>query len=248
MKPKNNFDPFRSPEPYWREKIAAAQDIGHAPAKGATAEGGWLCLLQRYLPARYKVEPGFVISADGGISEQIDCIVYDGTFTPTFFAEHANSHIPAEAVYAVFEIKQHVDPSHIRYASDKARSVRALRRTSAPYTGDGKARDPKPHFPIVGGLLACKLKARKWDSSILRLTEIRGLECKNKWLDIVLTAESGGVDYLSAESSLKEYPQEGGLMFGILRLVRKMVEQGTAPAVDWDYWLSKYEEGLKKPG
>ena len=246
MKPKKNgFDPFKSPEKYWQGKIAASKDIDHGPAKGTASEDAWLELLRRYFPTRYKVESGFVISADGEKSDQIDCIVYDGTFTPTFFTEHNQSHVPAEAVYAVFEIKQSVTSSEIKYASEKAESVRMLHRTSAPYTGDGKSRPPKPHFPIIAGLLARKIDAKKWDTPISHLREIRDSQPTNKWLDIVLTTEDGGVDYLSDEAigsaSPKIYSKKGGLMFGILRVVRTMVKQGTVPAVNWDEWLSKYK-------
>lgn len=240
------FDPFRDPEEYWRAKISASKSIGQSVAKGTTTEGAWQELLRRYLPSRYKVESGFVISAKGQISEQIDCIVYDGTFTPTFFTEHDMSHIPAEAVYAVFEIKQSVTSDYITYASKKADSVRGLHRTSASYTGDGKNRNPKPPFPIIAGLLAGKIGVKKWDSIFSNLEKIRNTESQCKWLDIILTAQNGGIDYLSGEAigseSLKRYPGEGGLMFGILRLVRIMLKQGTVPAVDWDYWLSKYDE------
>jgi hypothetical protein len=62
--------------------------------------------------------------------------------------------IPAEAVYAVIECKQDITPANIKYAAKKARSVRALKRTSAPIVHITGTAEPKKLHNIFAGL-AC---------------------------------------------------------------------------------------------
>ena len=151
------FNAFKVTEDVWKKRIETADISDHPGAKGDVAENAWRELLKAYLPARYRLSPGFVINCEGQRSHQIDCIIYDNIYTPNFFGEHGVWYIPAEAVYAVFEIKQEVNRGNILYASNKVESVRSLYRTSAPYTGDGQEKPPKPTIEIIGGLLARKI-------------------------------------------------------------------------------------------
>lgn len=89
-------------------------------------------MLSTYLPARYQVNKGFVIDHEGEESEYIDIIIYDGYYSPIVFNEGGNLYVPAESVFAVIESKQELDKGNITYASEKAKSVRDLKRTSAP--------------------------------------------------------------------------------------------------------------------
>ena len=234
------FNAFKVTEDAWKKRIAASDIPDHPGTKGDVAENSWRELLSTYLPARYKVNHGFVVDCEGKHSDQIDCIIYDNTFTPTFFAEHGIYYIPAEAVYAVFEIKQVVTAAHIKYASEKTASVRSLRRTSAPYTGDGQPKTPKNLFPIIAGLMARKIKASTWSAHVKSLNSIQN-ENPARFLDIVLTAESGSIDYFQTgfpTDGPKIHSPECGLILGILRLVQALQRQGTVPAIDWNEWLS----------
>lgn len=245
MTAHKHFDALKVTERFWRERIAAASIITHPTAKGDVAESAWRELLGKYLPDRYKVSSGFVVSADNERSDQIDCIVYDNVYTPVFFGEHGLSCIPAEAIYAVFEVKQKVSVSSIQYAAKKASSVRDLRRTSARYTGDGQPRDAKPRFPIIAGLMAYETEGKgKWKHSLQR--KLHSIQCTNPrgFLDIVLTAQDGSADYFDVAFPAETpdiHSDEGGLMRGVLRLVKALQIQGTVPALDWQEWLSNVE-------
>ena len=243
MNKHRQFDALKVTEDFWRERIAAANIITHPSAKGDVAEVAWRELLSKYLPDRYKVSCGFVVSADSQRSHQIDAIVYDNTYTPLFFGEHGLSCVPAEAVYAVFEIKQEVNARHIRYASEQATSVRDLRRTSAMYTGDGERRAAKAHFPIIAGLMAHKIGGRQWNRQVQVLNALQNENVLGA-LDIVFTAKNGSVDYFESgfpETNPTINSNKGGLMLGVLRLIRALQIQGTVPAVDWNDWISHLE-------
>lgn len=257
--PSKKFDTLGAlgaAEGFWQERVASADISDHPTSKGNVAEAAWRDLLDRYLPARYRVSAGFVISADGRISDQVDCVVYDNVYTPTFFGEHGLCYIPAEAVYAVFEVKQTVTPSHIKYAVEKAESVRALHRTTDAYVGDGEIKSPKLLFPIIAGLMARKVEGKNgWQGEGVSkaLDDMHRPVPGNppKLLDVILTTESGTVDYFETAGNPDPSPEasiprprvhesgNGGLMIGILCLVQALQKRGTVSAIKWEDWLSR---------
>ena len=104
----------------------AARSIKHAPTQGATNEKHWVELFCNYLPTRYRVKSGIVVDSLGQRSDAIDLVVFDGHFTPTLLDQQNHQYIPAEAVYAVFEVKPTIHRKHLKYAGEKAASVRRL--------------------------------------------------------------------------------------------------------------------------
>lgn len=126
-------------------------------ARGDNSEVTWRKMLSTYLPPRYKVGKGFVIDHEGTYSEHIDIIIYDGYYAPIVFNENDQLYVPAESVFAVIESKQVLKKEYIDYARDKAASVRALKRTSAPIrqmnsTTATKADDKE----IIAGIVATR--------------------------------------------------------------------------------------------
>ena len=66
-------------------------------------------------------------------------------------------HIPAESVYAVFEVKPSMSRALVRDAAAKVASLRALHRTSAKVISAGKRCSAVRPNPILGGLLAATI-------------------------------------------------------------------------------------------
>ena len=249
MKRHEMFGALTTTEEFWVKRVESASIADHPTVRGDVAENAWRELLGEYLPARYRVGGGFVVSADGMKSGQIDCIIYDNTYTPKFFGEHGMLYIPIEAVYAVFEVKPEVTRANILYASGKARSVRALRRTTAPYVGDGQERAPKPPIHIIGGLLADRISGWGQHAQTMAQQQPSPDRGGNGAIDVVLTAKKGGADFFESgfpATKPRIYPQKGGLMVGVLRLIRALQTQGTVPAVDLNDWLYKFETNMSK--
>src|SRR5258708_402586 len=88
----------------------------HSGSHGDATEDAWLKLLVDYLPARYKVAKAFAVDHKGNTTKQLDCLIYDAHFTPKLFGADSNLYVPAEAVYATFEIKQIVNATHLEAA------------------------------------------------------------------------------------------------------------------------------------
>ena len=88
----------------------------------------------------------------------MDIVIYDNWFTPLIFNQNGFFYIPAEGVYAVFEVKPDIqgsigDKSYIEYAGEKIASVRVLKREATNFINVGTKYPPRPLTKIVGGIL-----------------------------------------------------------------------------------------------
>lgn len=132
--------------------------IDHPGSKGDALENAWIEWLRKYLPNRYCVDKAIVIDHEGNTSQQMDIVIYDNWFTPFIFNQNGFYYIPAEGVYAVFEVKPDVQgnvgkKSYIEYAGGKIESVRVLKREAASFINGGVKYNPRPLTKIVGGIL-----------------------------------------------------------------------------------------------
>ncbi len=102
---------------------AGREVVTHPGAKGDGSELHWKEMLSAFLPKRYQVSEGFVVDSACRRSEQIDVIIHDHFFSPLLWEDGGHMYVPAEGIYAVFEVKQDHSLEHIKYAGQKAASV-----------------------------------------------------------------------------------------------------------------------------
>ena len=149
--------------------------IEHPGSKGDATEQHWIEFLRTYLPDRYKVDKAIVIDSMGNVSEQMDVVIYDAIYTPFIFNQDGFLYIPAESVYAVFEVKQDVE-GHIEYAAKKVESVRKLKRTSISMVASGKTTPARPLTKIIGGILTTTSSYKENDTVKRHLEKLNGLQ------------------------------------------------------------------------
>lgn len=207
--------------------------LDHPLAKGLATEENWREMLGEYLPNRYCVSKAFVIDADGAKSQEIDLVVYDRQYSPFLFKQDGAIFIPAESVYAVFEVKQALSAETVKDACEKAASVRVLRRTSVGITHAGGTYPPRPLFPILAGLLCFE---SSWNPPLGdRLVALLEKSSREGRLDLLCVLRHG--------SSEVAYPGDGGvslepsapdaaLIFFFLRLLERLQGLGTVSAID----------------
>jgi hypothetical protein len=215
------------------------QSVTQSGVLGEVNENRFVDVLRRYLPRRYAVDTGIVLDSLGNTSDQIDVIIYDNQYTPTLLDQENHRFIPAEAVYAVFEVKPAINKTYLEYAADKAESVRKLKRTSVPIVYAGGKFPSRPLFTIVAGIVATDLAwkqgfdSRAFARAIGQLTGLR-------FLDTGLAVSGGCFDYY--DGRIKTGPGKNALTFFLFRFLQKLQMLGTAPAVDW----SAYGSALSK--
>ena len=166
--------------------------IEHPGSKGDATEQHWIEFLRAYLPERYKVDKAIVIDSTGNVSEQMDVVIYDAIYPPFIFKQDGFMYIPAESVYAVFEVKQDVK-GYIGYAAKKIESVRKLKRTSISMVASGITKPARPLTKIIGGILTTTSSYKENGRVIKQLEELKGLQT----LDLGCLCDAGSfyVDY-----------------------------------------------------
>ena len=206
--------------------------IPHAPTLGDEGESNWLEIFQNYLPRRYQAEKAFVIDSEGKISQQQDIVIFDRQYSPFLLHHKHAKYVPAESIYAIFEVKQNLTKEHIIYAGEKAASVRALRRTSATIYHAAGRHDPKPQFVILAGLLCLE---SSWSPSFGEpfKAAVASLE-ENQRLQFGCCLHAGAFecDWAAPAPSISVSPKDTALIYFFLRLLSQLQKLGTVPAID----------------
>lgn len=160
---------------------------------------------------------------------------YDMQYTPTLLDQEKHRYVPAEAVYAVFEVKPTINKEYLIYAGDKAESVRTLERTSVPITFVAGKYEPKELFPITAGIIATKID---WTDGFAGGTfqknhaELTG----PKTIDCGLAVSGDSFDIYDGKTVIG--PSTNALSFFIFRLLQKLQSLGTVPAIDWNKYAT----------
>ena len=228
--------------------LAIRHVTSHPGTKGDQLEADWVGLIRDFLPGRYEVGPIFAVDHNGAMSDQIDVAVYDKHYSPQWFGgANGTRFVPVESLYAVFEVKPELNAQYVQYAINKVRSVRALKRTSAPVIHKGgiyKAQDiPVP--PIIGGILTINNGWKNTPMTMLDKYQPQdptddgflniGIALDDLCFDYTPRLDGNGVDTPRTVSSEGQQ-----LIHFAIRLFRQLQAIGTVPAVD----MEKYEESL----
>lgn len=209
-----------------------SKNVPHPGTKGDVTEINWIEWLRSYLPKRYTVDKGFVVDHEGKLSQQIDVIIYDTQFCPFIFNHDGVKYIPAESVYAVFEVKQKLTTDYIKYAGEKAKSVRVLKRTTKPIVGAERSLSAKKPKDIICGLLAASSSWNaKNEEANLKSALLKDVDSK---LDLIcsLQTKSYKLDYLQERVTAHCSAVNESLMFFFVNLFVLLQDMGNPPAMD----------------
>lgn len=236
--------------------------IEHPGSKGDATEQRWIDFLRTYLPDRYKVDKAIVIDSTGNVSEQMDIVIYDAIYTPFIFNQDGFMYIPAESVYAVFEVKQDVK-GYIDYAAQKVESVRRLKRTSVEMVNSGRRTSARPLTKIIGGILTTTSSYSGTETVSKQLKELKGYHT----LDLGCLCDTGsfhvdyketrpdGIDQTKNEfiEQVYESREVNEIIFSdkkvslftfFLQLVSYLKSIGTVPAIDINAYLNAIDERI----
>lgn len=213
--------------------------IGHAPTLGDFTELSWLELFKNYLPRRYMADKAFIVDHKGDVSDAIDIVIYDAFYSPFLLNKNGVKFVPAESVYAVFEVKQDISKKHIEYAGKKAHSVRKLLRTSVGINNAGKMVDAKEHFEILSGLLSTKTS---WTSASSSKENIKKHLLKLKDSERLNISCCLGVGSIQLNNKDVQISQaKDALLIFFFNFLQMLQKVGTTPAMD----ITKYLSNLK---
>nr|WP_314635939.1 DUF6602 domain-containing protein [uncultured Porphyromonas sp.] len=229
--------------------------ISHPGSKGDATEQHWIDFLRTYLPNRYKVDKAMIIDSTGDVSEQIDLVIYDAIYTPFIFKQDGFMYIPAEGVYAVFEVKQDIK-ENIKYAARKVESVRQLKRTSIGMIASGRFQPPAPLTKIIGGILTTTSSYSNRDTIERNIKQLSGYQtldigcicdqgCFYVSYEGEYASETNSEDNNGIEDIYRDRKVEGiqfsdrdtSLFSFFFQLVSSLKRIGTVPAIDINAYL-----------
>jgi hypothetical protein len=214
--------------------LGASSAHEHPVAKGDNSELAWRKMLSEYLPNRYQVATGIVIDHEGAESEYIDVIIFDRYYSPIVFNFNEVLYVPAESVFAVIEAKQSLNKGHVDYASKKAKSVRALKRTSAPIRQMNSSYATKMDTKqILAGIVTTK---SDWSPALGDPFERAIIEAADTSpIDFGCSLNDGSfsITYNEAnESTIVKSDSDSSLISFFVGLVSQLQAMGNPPAID----------------
>lgn len=212
----------------------ARANIGHPGDKGTVSEAEWLDMLRGFVPERYCVDKATVIDSRGGRSDSIDLVVYDRHHSPLVFEQQGFRYVPAEAVYAVFEVKQSLNAEYIAYAANKAASVRRLYRTSVAVTDIHGTTPVKKPIHILAGLLTTEIGWGRGSVAEQLRKCVDGLD-REHMLDLVCAADSLAFEISRDECGNQLYTSaiDTGLVFFLFSFLQRLQQLGTVAPIDF---------------
>jgi hypothetical protein len=233
----NISDAFADKQAQLRQILEAGRRNGpHPVAVGDGTELSWKEMLDEFLPSRYSVSKGFVVDSNNRCSKQIDIIIYDRNFSPLLWNWGGHLYIPAESVYAVFEVKQEHDAPNFAAAAEKAASVRDLQRTDASFGWIGGVTKKKEPFTILAGLLT---GGSSWqppfgDPFYEALSATSG----NCQLDLGCALADGSWDWENHDDihSTVTSPADTALMSFCMHLLYRLQKMGSVSAIDYQIY------------
>lgn len=222
--------------------LESRESISHSVAKGDASEATWLKMLKQYLPERYQVSKAFVVDSNGKFSNQMDAVVFDRQYTPIVFTHKKQLFVPAEGVYAAFEIRQDASSRNVAYAQEKIASVRSLFRTSMPIPHAGGEYLKKELKPIIGGLLTL---GSEWKDGSLESHLKQSLQKFNRddseHLDIGCIASHGYFLYDENKGHIFKSGNTAATSF-LFSFISLLQSRATVPMIDmsaYARWLDK---------
>lgn len=124
----------------YRNVLSTAQDrmskavaqirssVPHSGEIGGLVERVVRASLVEVLPEKVGVSNGFVVDSKGGVSRQMDIVLYDRANTPRIFTSGGAQMFPVESTYACGEVKTNLDSSAFEDCFDKCVSYKKLLR------------------------------------------------------------------------------------------------------------------------
>lgn len=227
---------FLAEQEVLRQKLElSSASITHDGLMGNVNEQHFIEILKKYLPRRYAIDSAIVIDSKGASSDQIDIVIYDRHYTPTLLDQIEHRFVPAEAVYAVLEVKPKINKQYVEYASEKAKSVRVLHRSTIPITHAGGEYPAKELFPIISGIVASNTSWKDGFNS----QSFKKLYSKLNEDEIINCGLAVSGDYFDTyDNKLHIGSNKNSLAYFIFRLLQKLQSLGTVPAIDWNSYAS----------
>ncbi|MFT5592982.1 MAG: hypothetical protein ACI8SR_001348 [Oceanicoccus sp.] len=221
------------------EELDLSNAIKHPGENGRAREQILTNFLRKILPSKYSVDTGFVIDAIGGISNQIDIVIYRDDYHSVLEVGNIK-HFMVESVVAVIENKASIsNVKTLNQAFDNVKSVKTLDRSN---NGKNIVVFPREKFDkdefrhqVFGAILTEK----SLTSENLKKTFIKFFEentDKSLWPNMYVDVRASSFRYVSKNEHVIVIPKDA-VAFAISD---PEAETYTPPLIELAYELVSY--------
>ena len=119
-------DIFKEVSEQLLSEFRKSSGVTHAVGKGDLREDAFRDFLVNYLPKRYGVGRGQVVTPDNRISGQLDIVIYDPLYCPRLIASASHSIYPIESVYGAISMKSQLDSEELKDGYKNIASLKAI--------------------------------------------------------------------------------------------------------------------------
>lgn len=187
------------------DELDLTREIRHPGENGRAREQILRNFLKKIIPGKYSIDTGFVIDATGGISNQIDIVIYRDDYH-TVFEIGGIKYFMVESVVAVIENKASIASSAaLRQALDNIKSVKVLDRTNLGknYIVPGRVPMDKNsiYHQVFGAILTEKsLSPESLKAEFINFFE--GTRDKRLWPNMYCDVRGSSFRYISKSESV----------------------------------------------
>lgn len=183
-----------------RLKVAGA--VGHPGENGRAREEIIRGFLRAFVPRTFEIDTGFVVDATGGVSRQVDIVIYRPGYHPAVDVGGVRFFL-VESVVAVLENKADIGSEAVLHAAlDNIKSVKELDRSAGGtnyFMLDHFANGPQldrsnPRHQVWGGIVAQSSLSR--ESFKTAMTKWISGEHRDVWPNIYVDVEGFAMYYL----------------------------------------------------
>lgn len=218
------------------DDLDLTKSIRHPGENGRAREQILKNFLRKILPKKYSIDTGFVIDATGGISNQIDIVIYRDDYHSVL--EIGNiKHFMVESVAAVIENKASIASSSTLWqAFENIKSVKSLDRANRGknYIVSNMEKVDRNNFyhQIFGAILTEKsLSSESLRSEFIRFFE--ATEDKSLWPNIYADVRGSSFRYISETEYVIVDPRKASAF----AISDPLAETYTPPLIELAYEL-----------
>jgi hypothetical protein len=225
------------------EELRLASAVGHPGESGRAREEVVRRFLRRLVPAAFGIDTGFVIDSQGGISRQIDIVIYRTGYHPVFEVAGVK-HFMVESVATVIENKSSITSrERLHQALENVRSVKALDRTGGGRNyrvAAGQESQPVDPEDLNDQVFSAIMTEESLErgSLHLELSSFAGSHPRREWLNMYVDVNSFCGLYLTRGENKRLWPHPNEAE--AVALTNPNHEQGVSPLLDFAMHLSNF--------
>jgi hypothetical protein len=223
---------------------AAADNLAHRGLKGGERVAALADFLARHLPGVFGIGKGEAIDFRDSRTGEIELFVYDKSTASPIQTSGESALIPAEALYAVIEVKSVLSQSELNKCASAAKRVRALRPFKTKFIAapmDGATHDRHYRCPYYVVAYRSDLSADNWPQKefdrVKRAAKDAG--CDLDCIDRVFVLDRGIIQPKAAVASVGE--NSAGIFLDFyLHLMNFLTrERRRRPVIDWTAYTAR---------